>query len=177
MHTLYDRKKPIPSLYVKAVRNTYEMRVIFSFARVMAPCLLILEDIDTIVNGSNRSYFFNEVDGLANNNGIMTIATTNHLEWLDPGLSQRPSRFDRKYLFPLPTEDERALYCQFWRTKIQNLKSPPDFPEKLCAAIASITDRFTFAYLQEAFVATLLAIARKRLDEGLMDNVDDDNDF
>lgn len=177
MHTLYARKKPVPSLYVKAVRSTYDLRNIFYFARLVAPCLLILEDIDTIVTGANRSYFFNEVDGLANNDGIMMLASTNHLERLDPGLSQRPSRFDRKYLFPLPDENERSLYCQYWRKKIQKTKNPPDFPEKLCGAIASITDRFSFAYLKEAFVATLLAIARKRLDEVLMDNSDDDNDL
>ena len=28
----------------------------------MSPCLLIFEDIDTVVTDSTRSYFFNEVD-------------------------------------------------------------------------------------------------------------------
>lgn len=36
-----------------------------------------------------------------------------------------------------------------------------EFPDKLCKAIAEITDKFSFAYMQEAFVASLLAIARK----------------
>lgn len=36
-----------------------------------------------------------------------------------------------------------------------------EFPDKLCRAIAEITDKFSFAYMQEAFVAALLAIARK----------------
>lgn len=79
-------------------------------ARSMTPCLLVLEDVDTIVTQSTRSYFFNEVDGLENNDGILMIATTNHLDELDPGLSKRPSRFDRKYLFPLPDKGERAQY-------------------------------------------------------------------
>lgn len=35
----------------------------------------------------------------------------------------------------------------------------------LCPAIADITDDFSFAYMQEAFVATLLAIARGDSDE------------
>jgi transitional endoplasmic reticulum ATPase len=35
-----------------------------------------------------------------------------------------------------------------------------EFPDKLCEAIAEITDKFSFAYIQEAFVASLLAIAR-----------------
>lgn len=42
--------------------------------------------------------------------GILMVATTNHLDELDPGLSKRPSRFDRKYLFPLPNQEERVLY-------------------------------------------------------------------
>lgn len=36
-----------------------------------------------------------------------------------------------------------------------------DFPDELCKAIADITDGFSFAYMQEAFVAALLAIARR----------------
>ena len=95
--------------------------------------------------------------------GIFMIASTNHLDQLDPGLSSRPSRFDRKYLFPLPSEEERVLYCNYWREK---LKSKPsiEFPKKLSIAIAGITQDFSFAYLKEAFVATLLTIANGRTD-------------
>ena len=31
-------------------------------ARRMSPCLLVIEDIDTVVTKNTRSYFFNEVD-------------------------------------------------------------------------------------------------------------------
>ena len=34
-----------------------------------------------------------------------------------------------------------------------------NFPDKLCDSIAEITDKFSFAYMQEAFIASLLAIA------------------
>lgn len=34
---------------------------VFALARQEAPCLLIFEDIDTIVTPRTRSYFFNEV--------------------------------------------------------------------------------------------------------------------
>ena len=168
MHSLSASKKfkdrTIPALYVKSAPRTYDIRYVFLQARAMAPCMLILEDIDTIVTASSRSYFFNEVDGLENNDGIFMVASTNHLDRLDPGLSSRPSRFDRKYLFPLPSEDERELYCEYWR---QKLKSKPSikYPKKLCPAIAAITADFSFAYLQEAFVATLLAIAGHRSEE------------
>jgi hypothetical protein len=36
----------------------------------------------------------------------------------------------------------------------------------LCKAVADITDGFSFAYMQEAFVAALLAIARRSDEEG-----------
>ena len=78
MHTLSVRKDPIPSLYVKSAVRTYQIRDVFVRAREMAPCLLIFEDIDTIVNEGTRSYFFNEVDGLERNDGILMIASTNH---------------------------------------------------------------------------------------------------
>ena len=94
------------------------------------------------------------------------VATTNHLDQLDPGLSSRPSRFDRKYLFPLPSLAERTLYCNYWRTT--KLASTPSiaFPEKMCPAIAGITQDFSFAYLKEAFVATLVVIAGRRSEYG-----------
>jgi hypothetical protein len=34
-----------------------------------------------------------------------------------------------------------------------------DFPKSLCVAAAKITDGFSFAYIQEAFLASLLVIA------------------
>lgn len=39
-------------------------------------------------------------------------------------------------------------------------KKSIDFPAKLCEAVAEITEDFSFAYLKEAFVATLLDLAR-----------------
>lgn len=119
MHSLYNRKKPIPTLYVRNAPLTYDIGQVFSLARRQSPCMLVLEDVETIVTSSTRSYFFNEMDGLANNDGLFIVASTNFLDKLDPGLSRRPSRFDRKYLFPIPNEHERTLYCEFWRQKVR----------------------------------------------------------
>jgi transitional endoplasmic reticulum ATPase len=78
MHDLSQRKPPVPCLYVKSATQTWDIRAAFAFARSQAPCLVVFEDIDTVVTEDNRAYFFNEVDGLENNNGILMIATTNH---------------------------------------------------------------------------------------------------
>ncbi|MCJ1461434.1 hypothetical protein MMC07_000031 [Pseudocyphellaria aurata] len=175
MHSLSEIKgSTIPALYVKSAPQTYDIRNVFAQARNLAPCMLILEDIDTIVTHNSRSYFFNEVDGLENNDGIFMVATTNHLDRLDPGLSSRPSRFDRKYLFPLPSEEERIMYCDYWREKLKN-KPSIKFPQKLSPAVAAITHGFSFAYLKEAFVSALIVIAGNR-SEDRFGGGDDEND-
>jgi transitional endoplasmic reticulum ATPase len=69
MHTLQEREGPVVTLYVKAAPSSYDIRSVFQMARAMTPCMLVLEDIDTIVTQRTRSYFFNEVDGLENNDG------------------------------------------------------------------------------------------------------------
>lgn len=162
MHGLATCPDPIPTLYVKTAGGygesaTYNIRRIFKKARKMAPCLLIFEDLDSIITESTRSFFLNEVDGLESNDGIMIIGSTNYLEKLDAGITKRPSRFDRKYHFDLSAKPERTQYCEYWRSRLMDNKAI-QFPPSLCSAIAGITDGFSFAYLQEAFISTLLVI-------------------
>lgn len=179
MHALYERKAPIPTLYVRSLSSfggpEYSINAIFSLARRTAPCYLVFEDLDSIVSDSVRSYFLNEVDGIKRNDGILMLGSTNHLDRLDPGISKRPSRFDRKYLFPNPNESQRVAYAQYWQKKLESNKDI-EFPDALCKAIASITDGFSFAYIQEAMVASLLAIAAEDSDEQNSSSGDDELD-
>lgn len=80
MNALTKRKDSIALLYVRSAVQTWEIQAVFEMARAEAPCLLVFEDIDTIVTEGTRSYFFNQVDGLERNDGILMIATTNHCE-------------------------------------------------------------------------------------------------
>jgi SpoVK/Ycf46/Vps4 family AAA+-type ATPase len=166
MNSLSKWSKPnIETLYVKTFKSfmgpEFGIRQIFLKARQMAPCLLIFEDIDSLVDVSVRSYFLNEVDGLESNHGILMIGSTNHLERLDPGIAKRPSRFDRKYFFDVPNRDERIQYSEYWRHKLRNNKKI-DFPGEMSEKIADITRDFSFAYMKEAFVAALLVIVAKK---------------
>ena len=169
MHDISKRTSPtIESLYVKTFNSfqgpEYGIRQIFLMARRMAPCLLVFEDIDSLVSPMVRSYFLNEVDGLESNHGILMIGSTNHLERLDPGIAKRPSRFDRKYLFDVPTLEERIQYCEYWRHKLRNNKKI-EFPPQMSARVADITSDFSFAYMKEAFVAALLVIVARMDDK------------
>lgn len=175
MNNLDKRETPVASLYVKTLHNCrglhYSIREIFEKAREMAPCMLIFEDLDSLVVDKVRSYFLNEVDGLEDNNGILMIGSTNHLDRLDPGIAKRPSRFDRKYHFKIPGTRERVLYCEYWKKKLER-NSNIDFDPKICTVVAELTDGFSFAYLKELFVQTLLTIVGGR--ESELDH--DDND-
>jgi len=170
INNLSKRENPVPALYVKSLDACsgpkWSIQVIFKKARIMAPCLLIFEDLDSMVSQKTRSYFLNEVDGLESNEGILMIGSTNHLDQLDTAITKRPSRFDRKYNFRLPDEERRADYCRYWCQKFVESKSV-DFPESICPVIAKMTEGFSFAYLKELFITSLLTLARGTPDEDI----------
>ncbi|ORY84628.1 P-loop containing nucleoside triphosphate hydrolase protein [Leucosporidium creatinivorum] len=160
----------VPTLYVKTFQ-TYAgdeegIRMIFQRARAEAPCLLVLEDLDSLITEENRSFFLNQVDGIEDNDGLLLIATTNHFDKLDPALSNRPSRFDRKYTFPDPSRSERRSYALYWQHKLAD-NPKIDFPDSLLDSVAEKTKRFSFAYMKEAVVASLLILAGEEKGEEL----------
>jgi hypothetical protein len=147
-----------PSLYVKSLKSKHYtehqmMNSVFSRARSIAPCILVFEDLESIVTPLNRSYFLNELDGFAMNTGIVVVATTNHPELLDPAITERPSRFDRKYSFDLPGFDERVRYLEAW-----NAKNEPELQlsDSGVVSVALETDGFSFAFLKELALASML---------------------
>ena len=78
MKSLSKRPDSVPTLYVKSIPQLWSISQIFIKARATAPCLLVFEDLDTLVTDNLRSYFLNEVDGLESNDGILMIGSTNH---------------------------------------------------------------------------------------------------
>jgi hypothetical protein len=127
--------------------------MVFERARQTTPCLLVLEDLDSLVGPHNRSFFLNELDGFASNEGIVVLATTNHPERLDSAILERPSRFDRKYTFALPGPAERESYIRLWNT---SLESALTLDDTTLTAVAEATDGFSFAYLRELFLSSLM---------------------
>ncbi|KFZ11234.1 hypothetical protein V502_07653 [Pseudogymnoascus sp. VKM F-4520 (FW-2644)] len=169
INTLQTSERKIPSLYVKNLDNCsygpkHSIREIFSRARTMAPCLLIFEDLDSLVTAKIRAYFLNEVDGLESNDGICMIGSTNHLSKLDPAIAKRPSRFDRKYHFGLPGLAEREAYCSYWGEKLEG-KETVEVTGVMARATAGFTGGFSFAYLKELFLASLVAVATRTAEE------------
>jgi len=158
------KTSPHPVLYVKNftsfMGDEMSMQQVFNQARSVAPCVLILEDLDSLITDANRSFFLNELDGMKGNDGILLIGTTNYFSKLDPSISKRPSRFDRKFEFLAPNHDERVLYAKYWQKKLESNEAI-SFPDSLLQKIADWTDKFSFAYMKEAMVSTLVLLATK----------------
>jgi hypothetical protein len=158
------REANLPTLYVKSFASRYgetdaHIGQVFKRARQLSPCLLVLEDLDALVPPANLSVFLNELDGIRSDTGILCLATTNHPERLDPALLERPSRFDRKYHFALPDRDGRLAYLQRWTREL--VPEMAVDPETL-AALAEGSDGFSYAFLKELLLSSLLRWVHER---------------
>jgi cell division protease FtsH len=88
---------------------------IYKLARKLQPTLLIFEDIDTL-GGISRydgdhpllGEFLNALSGVEANNGVVTLATTNHADKLDWALTDRPGRFDARMELGYPDDQTRG---------------------------------------------------------------------
>jgi ATP-dependent 26S proteasome regulatory subunit len=116
-------------------------------------CLLILEDLDTLLTDENRSFFLNEMDGFASNDGIVIIASCNFPEKLDAAIMERPSRFDRKYHFELPGNSERSEYLSIF---MKRFDAEVQLDESGLEIIAGQTNGYSFAYLKELYVSAVV---------------------
>ena len=162
----------LPFLYVRdfqsdgRVNSQGGIQVIFDRARKLAPCILAFEDIDGLVNSSNRSLFLNELDGFKDNSGLLIIASSNHPGKIDEALLKRPSRFDRVFHIGLPALNERRAYCQrlLARSSLAAQMTPSLDVAVLAQQVAERTEGFTPAYLKEAFVAAALRQAQEGTD-------------
>lgn len=147
-----------PCLYVRSFKSEYEteqenMAEVFKRARMKTPCIVVLEDLDSMIDDKNRAFFLNELDGFQSNTGVVVLATTNHPQKLDASILDRPSRFDRKYYFQLPAQAERLAYIAKWNEELQPELRVSDWCAK---RVVQRTEGFSFAYLKELFVASMV---------------------
>lgn len=166
---LLQRCKDIPALYVQSANTDrgaeMGMHAIFAKARQCAPCILVLEDVETLVSGSTRSFMLNQLDGIEPNSGILVIATANDVTKLDAAILQRPSRFDAKYTFHLPDESLRRQFAAKWLThKVGEDRIVYDSDtivdlEALLETTVRLTKGWSFAFLKEMFMSYLLSMA------------------
>jgi hypothetical protein len=133
-----NRSSQLVALFEQACRNT--------------PALVILEDIDrafptegkrTREKSVSFQTLLNRLDGVATKDGVITVATANTPECLDPAIIKRPGRFDRVVRFRNPDANLRRQYY----LKLNPILSGDEFE----IAIEK-TDGFSFAHLRETYI-------------------------
>ena len=95
-------------------RGAAKVRDLFKQAREKAPCIVFIDEIDTIgkkrdgsgLSGNDEreqtlNQLLAEMDGFDGSKGVVLLAATNRDEILDPALT-RPGRFDRRIPVELP---------------------------------------------------------------------------
>jgi transitional endoplasmic reticulum ATPase len=140
-----------PELLSKWVGESEKaVREIFRRARQAAPCVVFLDEVDSIAPvrgsgiGDNQvterivSQFLTELDGLVELRNVVIIAATNRPDIVDPALL-RPGRFDRLLYVPPPGLEARKQIF-----KIHTRKTPM-MPDVNLDDLAKMTDGYTGA--------------------------------
>jgi ATPase family associated with various cellular activities (AAA) len=138
--------------------NDEAAREAFNYAEEQSPALLYFEDLDSLLEKSlDPSSFLNLMDGISAKNGLLVVATANEVKKLKANITDRPSRFDRKYEIPLPNAEMAYIYLRRWFGNLLTLKK--------CKELAKYASKheFSYAYLKELYISSMFeALANNR---------------
>ncbi|MCR4647637.1 MAG: ATP-dependent zinc metalloprotease FtsH [Lachnospiraceae bacterium] len=143
------------------------VRDLFEEANANKPCIVFIDEIDAVARRrgtgmggghDEREQTLNqmlvEMDGFAENSGIIVLAATNRVDILDPAIL-RPGRFDRKIMVGRPDVKGRRAILEV-HSKNKNLGSDVNLDE-----IARTTAGYTGADLENLLNESAI-IATKR---------------
>ena len=108
-----------------------KVRDLFKKANEKAPCIVFIDEIDTIgkkrdgngIGGNDEreqtlNQLLTEMDGFDSSKGVVILAATNRPETLDPALL-RPGRFDRRIPVELPDLNGREAILRVHAKKVK----------------------------------------------------------
>ena len=148
-----------------------KVRDLFKQAGEKAPCIVFIDEIDTIgkkrdgagaVGGNDEreqtlNQLLTEMDGFDATKGVIILAATNRPESLDPALT-RPGRFDRRVPVELPDLKGREAIL---RLHAQKVRLGPDCDFSVVARMTSGASGAELANIVNE--AALGAVRRQRL--------------
>lgn len=127
-------------------RGAAKVRDLFKQAREKAPCIVFIDEIDTvgkkrdsggIAGNDEREQTLNqllaEMDGFDGSKGVVLLAATNRPDTLDPALT-RPGRFDRRIPVELPDLQGREAILKL---HAQHVKASPEIDYNAVARAAA----------------------------------------
>ena len=165
-----------PELLSKWVGESEKgVREIFRKARQVAPCIIFLDEVDSLVprrgSGNSDSHvtenivsqILTEIDGLEELHNVLIIGATNRLDIVDEALL-RPGRFDRIIEVGNPDSKGRKHIFEI-HTKKKPLESNVDIKK-----LVEITDGFSGAEIA-AITNRAALVALKRYVSGKSQNI------
>ena len=155
------------------------VRDLFEQAKKNSPCIVFIDEIDAVgrkrgagLGGGNdeREQTLNqllvEMDGFAQNSGIIILAATNRPDVLDPALL-RPGRFDRQIVIGRPDIRGRE---EIFAVHSRNKHLDPDVDLKM---LAQRTPGFTPADIENMLNEAALLTARRNGKTIRMDEIEE----
>jgi AAA+ superfamily predicted ATPase len=148
----------IPAFTLKRMYDDdsmYYFEEMFEDASKQGNAIIILEDIDRCLAAKGTpnkdsetcripmSVFLNCLDGVADADGVIVVATANTPQVLDSAILQRPGRFDRVISFPNPSPENRERY---FRKLLEN-----PFNDDV-AELVNVSNEMSFAQLREIYI-------------------------
>jgi cell division protease FtsH len=147
------------------------VRKLFQSARSNSPCVIFIDEIDTIGRKRGNNHFDNsdeqeqtlnqilaEMDGIKENKNILVVGATNRKDSLDPALL-RAGRFDRIIHVPLPDLTSREKILQYY------LEERAHDDTINISYIASLTQGFSGAELKNIINEAAILSARHNATE------------
>jgi SpoVK/Ycf46/Vps4 family AAA+-type ATPase len=130
---------------VAALEGVREIRKVEPNARLV----VVMEDIDTWIEKRNYdSMLSNLLDGAGQTDGVVYVATTNHIEKIPAQFRNRPSRFDEVVEVAAPSTEMRYQYL---RHKIPAAM----LEDHVLRGWADQTEGLTIAHMRELIVGVV----------------------
>lgn len=152
------------------------VRKLFSLARSLSPCIIFIDEIDSIGKSRDKKFVSNseqdntlnsllhEMDGFKKNENIIVIAATNLYKTLDPALV-RSGRFDKKIVFDLPNIKEREALFQMYMNKIKLDKDVTVNFNKYIALLAGRTAGMSGADIKNITRQAILNFMKRNIEK------------
>jgi hypothetical protein len=109
------------------------------------PIITVLEDFEILTQRTHQeNLWLSLLDGEAQIDNIVFLATTNYVEELDKRFTDRPSRFDKVVAVKMPGPEARAVYLK---------NKEPDMTTEEIIDWVNKTQGFSLAHLKELIVS------------------------
>ncbi|KAL8446038.1 hypothetical protein Emag_004890 [Eimeria magna] len=143
------------------------LRRVFEEASAMSPCLVFIDEIDSIAAKREKTQgdvekrlvaqLLTLMDGIGSNKNVVVLAATNRPNQLDPAL-RRFGRFDREIEIPIP---DAAGRLEILKKKTQQMRLKPDVD---LARIAADSHGFVGADLAQLCLEAAMLCLRDQVE-------------